>query len=103
MTFDRTTFAAGAVTGAAVVSVAWLIVSWTQKAAEPPGRHSEAYDRCLAIGRSTTACDALMRVLASEFEKSKNDHMKTCLADEDSKYPNNPFNKITCEAEVGSR
>jgi len=39
-------------------------------------------------------------VLASEFKKAKKDYIETCLADEESKYPNNPFNKVTCEAEA---
>jgi hypothetical protein len=100
MMFDRSTFAAGAATGAAVVSIAWLIVSWAPREAELPGRHSAAYDRCLAVGRSTTACDAVMRVLAAESEKARADYVKSCLEEAESKYPNNPFAKIECDAEA---
>jgi hypothetical protein len=58
MRFDRTNFVVGAAIGGAIVSVAWLIVSWQH---EPPWRHTELYDRCLATGRSVMACDAKQR------------------------------------------
>jgi hypothetical protein len=96
MMFDRSTFAAGAAAGAAIVSVAWLIVSWTPKAAEPHGRYSVAYDRCLATGRNATACDAAMRVWSAEYEKAKRDYVKSCLAEAESKDPGNRFNKFEC-------
>jgi hypothetical protein len=101
--FDRATFAAGVATGAVIGSVAWFFVSWTPKVAEPPGRHSVAYDRCLATGRSETACDAAMRVLAVEVEKVRKEYVESCLADAESKNPHNPFNDIGCEAEADSK
>lgn len=97
---DRATFVAGALTGAAVVSIAWGIASLESKPTEPPGRHSVFYDQCLASGRNTVACDAMMRVLAAEREKARTEYAKSCLAKSESK--NDPFNKIFCEGEASA-
>jgi hypothetical protein len=84
---DRTTFAAGAMTGAAIISIAWIVVSWPT---EPPGRHSELYDSCLADGRSTVACDALLRgVLAAiaREKRGKNAEQAVKLPTADEAFP----------------
>jgi hypothetical protein len=98
---DRATFVAGAMTGAAIISIAWLVVSWKPKLVEPPARHSESYDQCLASGRSTLACDAAMRVLAVEREKARREYEQACLAE--SKDRDSPFNKIACNAEANAK
>jgi hypothetical protein len=70
--FDRTTFLSGVATGATAVFVAWCVVSIRPKTAEPtPEQHSILYDRCLATGRSTTACDAGIRVLQWDLQQEK--------------------------------
>lgn len=70
MRLGRTKFIVGAIIGGAIVSVAWLIASWQP---EPPWRHTELYDRCLAAGRSVMACDANMRWLKAEIERARRD------------------------------
>ncbi len=54
MMSNRATYMAGVMTGAVLVSIAWIIFSWEPKPVEPAGRHSLAYDQCLASGRSIT-------------------------------------------------
>jgi hypothetical protein len=70
MRFDRINFVAGAIIGGAIISIAWLVASWEP---EPPFRHSELYDHCLATGRSVMACDAGMRELRAEIERARRD------------------------------
>ena len=102
----------GAVIGIAIVGAAWAIVS-TQREPEPAWRHSVAYDRCLATGRTTTACDADVRVLKAEIErarkenpfafygevapdreKARRDSERACL--EQSGIPDYPVAKLAC-------
>ena len=98
--FDRATFVAGVATGALASSVAWFFISWTSKPAQPPERHSLAYDRCLATGRNASACDAAMRVWAAEVEKARAEYVESCLADAEARSPHNPFNDIMCGPEA---
>lgn len=98
--FDRTTFVAGVATGAVASSVALFFISWASKLADPPERHSLAYDRCLATGRNARACDAAMRVLAAEIEKARAESVESCLADAEARSPHNSFNDIMCGAEA---
>ena len=40
MMSNRATYMAGVMTGAVLVSIAWIIFSWEPKPVEPAGRHS---------------------------------------------------------------
>ncbi len=81
MMSNRATYMAGVMTGAVLVSIAWIIFSWEPKPVEPAGRHSLAYDQCLASGRSITACDAAMRVMAAERERIRKQLEADCEID----------------------
>jgi hypothetical protein len=82
---------AGVVIGAAIVGAAWVIVSAQP---EPAARHSRLYDECLAHGRSTIACDAMMRVVADRDAEERKDRERAPIqACSDQYYEQHPVDK----------